>query len=157
MPIPIFETKGHGGIGCQWIGVAGLFPSQIWGFFEVKGLDEGQIIHLPHYLSDGTDVYNGTFAIIESAEYMDNNESDSLFRDIKLEANEKLPDGTVLKRKFFLVDVEAFKDLLVVIPNLGTTDRYLETIPRTKWSALCHHWILAPHEPIPSDNDGASI
>ena len=57
-------------------GRAGLFPSQIWGFFEVKCLDEGQSLRLPHYLSDGANVYNGTFAIIESAEYMDNNESD---------------------------------------------------------------------------------
>ena len=138
-------------------GRAGLFPSQIWGFFEVKCLDEGQSLRLPHYLSDGADVYNGTFAIIESAEYMDNNESDSLFRDIKLEANEKLPDGTVRKRKFYIVDVEAFKDPLVVIPNLGTRDRYLEMIARTKWSGLCRSWILAPHEPIPSDNNDASI
>ena len=138
-------------------GRAGLFPSQIWGFFKVKGLQEGQSMHLPHYLSDSGDVYNGTFAIIESAEYMDNNDSDSLFRDIKLEANEKLPDGAVSKRKFYIVDVEAFKDPLVVIPNLGTRDRYLQMIPRTKWSALCHQWILAPHEPIPVDNDNASI
>ena len=138
-------------------GRAGLFPSQIWGFFQVKGLDDRQSICLPPYLSDGADVYNGTFAIIESAEYMDNNESDSLFRDIKLEANEKLEDGTVSKRKFYLVVVEAFKDPLVVTPNLGTRARYLELIPRRKWSALCCTWILAPHEPIPVDNNDASI
>ena len=53
-----------------------------------------------------------TFAIIESAEYMDNNESDSLFRDIKLEAAQKAMDGAVLRRKFYVVDVEAFKDPL---------------------------------------------
>ena len=60
------------------------------------------------------------------------------------------------KRKFYLVDVEDFKDPLVVIPNLGTKDRYLEMIPRGKWSGLCQHWILAPREPIPVDDEDAN-
>ena len=138
-------------------GQAGLFCSQIWVFFQVNGLDEGQSICLPHYLSDGADVYDGTFAIIESAEYMDNNESGSLFGDIKLKANEKLIDGTVSKRMFYHDDVKAFRDPLVVIPNLGTKDRYLVMIPRAKWLALCQAWIVAPHETIPVHNEDGSI
>ena len=44
-------------------------------------------------------------------------------------------DGTVRRRrKFYLVDVEAFKQPLVVIVNIGTTDRYLMMKPRFEWS-----------------------
>ena len=61
----------------------------------------------------------------------------------------KAPDGTVLARKFYLVDVECFKEALVVIPNLGTKDRYLEMTARAKWADQCIAWIKANHEVIP--------
>ena len=100
------------------------------GIFEIKGLQDGQIIRLPHFLSDGADVYNGTFTIIESGEYTDNYEPRSLFRDITLEAAKKSMDGAVLRRKFYIVDVKALKDPLVVVANLCTRDCYLEMIPQ---------------------------
>ena len=50
------------------------------------------------------------------------------------------------------MDVEAFKDPLVVIANLGMRDCYLEMIPQQKWPAMCRDWIVAPHEVIPLPN-----
>lgn len=131
-------------------GRAGNLPAQIWGFFQLKHFPVGSIQQLPEL--DFAEVYKGTFAIIENADYMEEGAEageEGLFREACLEAKLKAPDGTVLARKFYLVDVECFKEALVVIPNLGTKDRYLEMTARAKWADQCIAWIKANHEVIP--------
>ena len=69
----------------------------------------------------------------ETDEVNDNGES-VIWKELVLERM-KEEDGTVRRRrKFYLVDVEAFKQPLVVIVNMGTTDRYLMMKPRSEWS-----------------------
>ena len=132
----------------HWGPPYGDLPSQIWGFFEVRKLHQGGVHRLPMHLSGGALISKGTWAIIESTEYTGNDQPDSLFRETVLEASEKEDDGSVKKRKFYLVDVESFKDPIVVIPNHGSKDKYFVMTPRSTWAELFSAWLDKPHEAI---------
>jgi hypothetical protein len=54
-------------------------------------------------------------------------------------------DGTLATHKFYLVDVETFKNPLVVIPNIGKNYEFLMMTPRDKWSEDFKSWIHAVH------------
>ena len=133
----------------HWGPPFGDLPAQIWGFFEVTKFPDGGQHRLPMNVGGGTVISNGTWAIIESTDYTREKENDSLFREAVLEATEKQQDGTVRKRKFYVVDVEAFKDPMVVTPNHGSKDRYLVMVPRSKWADLFSTWLDTPYEVIP--------
>ena len=45
-----------------------------------------------------------------------------------------------------MVDVETFKEPLVVIANIGTIDQYLMMTPRAEWSNNFIAWVEAPHK-----------
>jgi hypothetical protein len=71
----------------------------------------------------------------EEREVNDNGTSE-MWKELILEMKDVIAaDGSTVKRKrkFYLADVETFKDPLVVIPNVGTTDRYLMMTPMTRW------------------------
>ena len=55
--------------------------------------------------------------------------------------------GRVQQRKeYYVVDVESFKEPLVVIPNIGGPQtEYLMMRPRSKWSDDFMKWLDAPH------------
>ena len=65
-----------------------------------------------------------------------------------MEAAEKEDDGSVKERKFYLVDVESFKDPIIVIPNHGSKDKYFIMIPRSTWAGLFRAWLEKPHKAI---------
>jgi hypothetical protein len=52
----------------------------------------------------------------------------------------------VHRRKFYVVDVDAFMDPLVVIPDIGTPDQYLMMKPRAEWADDFVSWIELPHK-----------
>jgi len=55
-------------------------------------------------------------------------------------------DGSVTKLKFYLADVDAFKEPCVVVPNvdgLSNSNFWLE--PKARWSKLFILWLRAPH------------
>ena len=62
-----------------------------------------------------------------------------------LETLENNQDGSVRRRKFYVVDVETFKNPIVVIPNIGTKKDYMMMTPRDKWPDEFIKWLLAAH------------
>ena len=48
-------------------------------------------------------------------------------------------------RKFYVVDVDSFKQPLVVIPNIGTKCEFLMMTPRDQWSDDFKTWLDAAH------------
>ena len=136
-----------------WGAPYGDLPAQIWGFLDLTGMEEGTQHQLPGGIAGGCQLSRGVWAIVQSTDYVEEEEGgdvekdeDGLFKEVVLEAEDKDEDGTVKKRKFYLVDVESFKDPLVVIPNQGTRDRYLLMAPRSTWSNMFIAWLQYPHK-----------
>ena len=69
-----------------------------------------------------------------------------MFKHIRLEAASYDAQGLPAERKFYLVDVETFKQPLVVIPNQGTKCDYLMMTPKDKWAEDFKRWIHAVHK-----------
>ena len=136
-----------------WGAPYGDLPAQIWGFIDLRGMEEGTQHQLPAGIAGGCKVSRGVWAIVQSTDYAHEDDpgdverdEDGLFQEVVLEAEEKDEDGTVKKRKLYLVDVEAFKDPLAVIPNQGTKDRYLVMAPISTWSNMFIAWLQYPHK-----------
>ena len=53
----------------------------------------------------------------------------------------------VSKLKFYLADVEAFVEPLVVVPNIGDApNAYFLCRSRASWADDCIHWLQEPYE-----------
>ena len=141
---PQFMGKG---LWRDWVMIkwqSGDFPAQIWGFLDLTNLPEGDSFPL----SDGTKVTKGLWAIVESCFYKkkDPNEpSSDLFHHLVLETLQNNQDGSVRRRKFYVVDVESFKNPIVVIPNVGTKKDYIMMEPRDNWPNQFIRWLMNPH------------
>jgi hypothetical protein len=65
-------------------------------------------------------------------------------------------EGNVVKRRFYLADVEAILDPCAVVPNIGgPKNRYFVVKPRNQWAEDFITWISDPHnidEMDPLDN-----
>ena len=147
---PNFMGKGawRDWVMINWDG--GPQPAKIWGFVDLSCMPLGRRITL----TNGKEVQQGVFAIIESADYVEMEENaaevitSDLFTDIVLETSMLNAMGEVAVRKYYLVDVETFMDPIVVIPNIGAQPKckYLLMTPRAQWSEQFVEWIKAPHE-----------
>jgi hypothetical protein len=121
-------------------------PAQIWGFIDLTELEVGTEV----LLRNGLTVNRGVFAVIESCDYIDEEEEGTpqseLFRPLMLET-QLITDGKVALRKFYLVDVETFKKPIVVIPDIGSEPncKYLLMAPRVQWAEDFIAWIEMPH------------
>jgi hypothetical protein len=129
----------------------GDFPAKIWGFIDISELPTGVTVRL----DTATDVRSGVWAVIESCNYKAPPQlkkeqtpprASEIFKTIILDAETYNDDGTIATRKFYLVDVETFKDPLVVIPNMGTDHEFLMMTPRDEWAADFTRWINAVHK-----------
>ena len=83
-------------------------------------------------------------------------QSSELFRHLILDTAETHHDGTVKKCLFYVVDVESFKQPLVVIPNVGTKKDYIMMEPRDSWADQFIEWIDAPHHIDEEEMAGAA-
>jgi len=55
-------------------------------------------------------------------------------------------DGAVLKFKFYLADVDAFKEPCVVVPNVGgANNSYFWVEPKARWLEMFVQWLRSPH------------
>ena len=130
----------------DWVMVnwnVGDYPAQIWAFLDLREMDiDGEV-----ELDDGTVVGKNVYAVVESCNYIDEGDSplSDIFTPLKLETQAVDADGTVMTRKFYLVDVETFKEPIVVIPNVGTKDEYLLMAGRSTWHEDFITWINMPH------------
>jgi hypothetical protein len=149
---PNYRGKG---VWRDWVMVkwnTGDFPAKIWGFIDMTSLPLGISVRL----DDQTVVRNGVWAIIESCNYKKDPPQtkngaeiprrSEIFTHIILEAASYDETGLPERRKFYLVDVETFKDPLVVIPNIGTKCEFLMMTPRDQWRGDFQKWINAVHK-----------
>jgi hypothetical protein len=138
----------------DWVMVkwsTGDFPAKIWGFVDLSALPAETRLRV----DNETVVHSGVWAIIESCNYKKDPppakrgqispRSSEIFKKIVLEARAYDNDGSPTSRKFYLVDVESFKEPLVVIPNIGTKSEFLMMTPRDQWSEDFKRWIHAVH------------
>jgi hypothetical protein len=120
----------------------GDYPAQIWGFVNLQGLPLGRSVKV----DENSVVMRGIYAIVESSLYVEEEEPWSdIFSLLQVDTKALNKDGSVKERKFYMVDVETFKDPIVVIPNVGTKAGYLFMKPRAEWSDDFIEWIEMPH------------
>jgi hypothetical protein len=124
----------------------------------LEGLPSGKIA--PKY--DGNRLSNGTFAVVETTKLDETgpNKDDELGRSdlmmpVLKEASFDM-EGNVVKRRFYLADVEAILDPCAVVPDIGgPKNRYFVVKPRNQWADDFITWISDPHnidEMDPLDN-----
>lgn len=139
---PNYRGKGawRDWVMVQWN--EGDYPAQIWGFVDLQGLPLGRSVKV----DEDSVVTRGVYAIVESTLLVEEEEPWSdVFSLLRLDTKELNKDGSVKERKFYMVDVETFKDPIVVLPNLGTKDGYLFMKPRVEWADDFIEWIEMPH------------
>lgn len=125
----------------QW--QEGDFPAQIWCFLDLTQLPTGITVEV----DENSTADKGVYAVVESTVYVEEDSPLSdIFTPLRLESEALTKDGDVAQRRFYLVDVEVFKDPLCVIPNVGTKDEYLMMKPRAKWSDDFISWLEMPHK-----------
>lgn len=130
---------------------SGDYPSKIWGFLDLSGLPEATRVKL----HDGTVVSKGVWAVVESCNHKAppkvkkgeaQPRASELFKPVILDAKSYDDNGFPAQRQFYLVDVDTFKEPLVVIPNLGTKCEFLVMTPRDRWAEDFKLWIDAVHK-----------
>jgi hypothetical protein len=126
----------HDWVMIDWAG-GEILPAQIWCFVDLRNIPNG-LYHQP-----------GIYAVIESAEPKDDNEEATwgeLFT-VYIKETDGLDDDGNLKRKFYLVDVEAFHSPACLIPDLGNEDKaaFLRLLPKSEWSNQFSAWLKTPH------------
>jgi hypothetical protein len=127
----------------------GDYPAQIWGFIDLTELHVGA---KGIRLHNGDRVYKGVYAIVESAvvlqeDYPRQHHSE-IWTSIELQVEQTSAAGDVIKRKFYVVDVETIKAPLIVTPNIGVIPKcgFLMMTPRNQWSDHFLQWVRAPHK-----------
>ena len=130
----------------DWGGQEGHLPCHIWCFVVLEGLKPGR--NSPHF--GGIRLQNGTFAVVETGYYDDEDEHEwgksqiltPFFKDI----GDMDKDGNVLGRMFYLADTNAFVSPLAVVPDLGgPKNRFFVMEPRDKWVDFFEAWVNLPH------------
>jgi hypothetical protein len=114
-----------------------ILPGQIWIFIDLTEIPDG-----PAYEP-------GIYAVIESADAtMDEDEiaMTELFVPY-IKETDGVDENGKIKRKFYLVDVEAIHSPTIVIPDLGNENpaAYLRMVPRTEWSQQFITWLASEH------------
>ena len=147
------STKFMGQIWRDWAiidwGHEGKLPCQIMGFFDLKCLSP-QKLHPRLSFGGLYRVTQGIYAVVEVAYF----EKDAPTRsEIFIPIFKKFSPNDphmLLKREFFLADVEAFVDTVAVIPDIGCSKQngYFMLRPRHKWGEMFGLWLDVPHEPI---------
>ena len=162
---------------CQWEGTDGL-PAEIWCFVDLSGLPEGVEVQLPDYKAKRgvyAVVESGTYVKItkkmEEEELNRRHESpqkrqktkksgpivdepkepsslgSDMFRPFKKDVLGIDGKGGVTRR-FYMVDVDAFLEPILVVPDIGSVDilRYFHVKPRNKWHLDFITWLEEDEE-----------
>jgi hypothetical protein len=144
---PHFWCKGpwRDWVMIDW-GQHGDFPAHIWCFLDLTWME----MDAEYVLPNGDKVGKGVYAIVESAYKIEDEDAphSEIWTSIQLEVEELSANGEeVLERKFFVVDVEAFKDPLVVVSDFDAVPRcrYLMMTPRKQWATDFIAWIQRDH------------
>ena len=151
---PNFRGKGpwRDWVMIEWS--TGKYPAKIWGFIDLTSMADGVSIQL----EDGAELSNNVYAIVENAEpVLEEKPLSDLWSPIKVDTDRT--NGS-LSRVFTVVDVEAFAEPIVVIPNIGAKhpdpqnptkkfiadpDEYLLMTARCTWSDIFEAWVKQSH------------
>jgi hypothetical protein len=143
--------RGHpnyrqGGYWRDWVmidwGLDEDLPAQIWCFVTLSGI--------PHDRDEeygGVQLENLTYAVVEAATWDEDEEqikmSDIFTPLIKEVAKFDRRTGKVLKRRFYLADVDAIAAPMNVVPDIGAKPacRYFQVHPRSKWVEQFVDWL----------------
>jgi hypothetical protein len=147
----------HGGPWYDWVMVNwgdddGMLPAKIWGFvdFRLSAPPHNDIV-----VYGGINLEPSVYAVVESAMFCNvrNEVNSEIFRPITTEVG-GFRDRRVSKLKFYLADVEAFEDPLVVVPDIeGDANRYLLLKSRRQWVQDFEKWLDRPYEHIPDEHE----
>ena len=143
----------------DWGGQDGVLPGHIWCFVVIHDLPDVGDRELRH---GGIDLEVGTFAVIESATWLDEENEivqSEIFVPIRKEVKVKQNATRGWKRQFYLADVEAIQRPCCVIPNIGGGDgvEFFVVKNRGEWANMFESWlndpnendIIGPNEPTP--------
>ena len=125
-------------------GSHGILPAHVQCFIDLEKFQTG-----PRVEYGGVWLKSGTYAVVESSEYEQEDEElrqSEIFLPILKEVGE-IEGNQVEKRSFYLADVEAFNDVACVIPDIGgPPNRYFFVHQRPHWAELFEQWVKAPHK-----------
>jgi hypothetical protein len=124
----------------------GQLPNRIYGFLDLRSLPSDLTRSDRINYGGLTNIKPAIYAIVEATvEGCEGVTGSELFDVLTTEVGE-IEDGSVTKLKFYLADVEAFKEPCVVVPNVGgPNNSYFWLEPKARWSKLFIQWLRAPH------------
>ena len=135
----------------DWVNVFwddyGTLPSKIWGFIDMTEIGPNNV-----HCGGLSGIPPASYAIVESAEVMKPRAGEyqsKIFKFVKKEVA-TMENHRVKNLQFYLADVEAFDETLVVIPDIGGEGNvYMLMSPRSEWAENFGKWLLKrPHEKI---------
>ena len=154
---PNYRKKG---IWNDWAmvnwGKDGKNPAEIWCFLDLTMLPEDAQVVI-----DSVRVRSGVYALIESATYIAQEDQVSagkhaseigtsqLFLPMLKDCAESADDdGEIIERMFYLADVDALLDPIVVVPDVGedVKRKYFHVVSRELWSKQFTDWVELPYE-----------
>ena len=134
----------------DWGAQGGQMPAEIWCFVDLRDLKTGVTVRIGDCF-----VQKGVYAVVESGCYLDEMDegrqqmyatTSSIFRPFFKEVQMN-NDAEMVRRKFYLADVEAFVEPVTVVPDVGCADiiKYFALIPRRDWAGNFTKWLDQPH------------
>ena len=132
-------------------GPDGKLPSEIWCFVDLSEIKPGTV----NIENGGTKLHGpGVFAVVEVG-YYSHQEEDIAKSEIFLPFSKETRPGSDeeggggRKRQFYLVDVEAFVEPMVVVPDVGgKRNAYFHMKGRDKWVRQFEDWVRDPHNKL---------
>ena len=125
----------------------GKLPGHIQCFVTLEGIDDDPDARRTKF--GGIHLENGTYAVIESAHWVTEEKEvmlSDLFVPLQKDAKVDKKTGEVLKRRFFLADVDAIVSPLCVVPDIGAKPscKYFKVKPRSEWVEEFLLWLRDP-------------
>ena len=137
----VFQAHPHykGGTWHDWVmidwGDYGILPGHIWFFVDLRCIPEDT--DLGEF--GGISLNHGVYAMIESAEFVEDEQEISkskIFVPIRKEVGRD-EENDVFVRQFYLADVDSFESPVAVIPDIGgRPNDYFIVKNREEWQDL---------------------
>lgn len=164
---PNYRGLGHwrDWVLVDWGGQTGVQPAQIWCFVVLEGLPQSRKKKAKYAdrLSHGRVpcLEDGVYAVAECASFVDTEENNTfsyIFRRLKKELASSFTTSTARRRRFYLIDTEAFVDPCFVIPDIGSKDQvsYFQVKSRAEWAGVFEKW-MDKALPKEYENDKAGV
>jgi hypothetical protein len=126
----------------------GYLPAKIWGFVNLETLPQNNKIVCGGLSGIPPSVYAIVESAVQDCSGSGSGTKSEIFLGITKEVG-GMQHNHVTKLKFYLADVDAFHEPVVVIPDMGSrlpTNRYLMLRNMTKWKEDFTKWLDAPYK-----------